>query len=419
MTLNELYSPKQQDVLKRSREKDWFMMINHGAVRAGKTVVDNDLFMMELLRAKENALKDGNDPMYIVGATSAGSLYTNVLKELTSKYGIDFKFDKFNNFTLFGVYVVTTFTANIRGIQAIRGMTAYGAYINEMSLADKSVFDEIVKRCSGTGARILGDTNPDQPNHWLKTDYIDKADGDTIIEHQFTIFDNPFLSDRYRENLIKTTPSGVFTERGIFGRWTSGEGAVYRDFNKDRHSITRAEADKMVFKEHIVGVDFGYEHYGSVVVLGITHDGTYVVLDEYAERHQEIDYWEKVQKSVMLKYGYAVPFYPDSARPEYIYRFSQNSSHVYPANKSVMPGIEMVAKLMKTDKFKVVMEDCPRFSDEIYTYAWHKSKDEPLKENDDVLDSIRYAILSHHYVGQRTNTLQDDIDALRETGLIS
>lgn len=33
MALDNLYTKKQQTILKRSREKDWFMMINHGAVR--------------------------------------------------------------------------------------------------------------------------------------------------------------------------------------------------------------------------------------------------------------------------------------------------------------------------------------------------------------------------------------------------
>ena len=213
------------------------MMINHGAVRAGKTVVDNDLFLFELKRAKEQAKKDGNNPMYILGATSAGTLQTNILKELTSKYGIEFKFDRFGNFTLFGVYVVTTFTGSIAGLKSIRGMTAYGAYVNEATLANEEVFDEIVKRCSGNGARIILDTNPDHPNHWLKKDYIDTADGERIIANHFTLFDNNFLNKRYVENLINSTPSGVFTERGIYGRWTSGEGAVYPDFDKDKHYI--------------------------------------------------------------------------------------------------------------------------------------------------------------------------------------
>ena len=227
MNLNRLYHDKQISILKRALREDWYMMINHGAVRAGKTQLDNDLFLMELRRAKRNALKDGiKKPMYILGATSAGTLQTNILKELTEKYGIDFKFDKHGNFTLFGVYIVTTFTGTVAGLRSIRGMTAYGAYINEATLANKEVFDEIRKRCSGLGARIICDTNPDHPNHWLKKDYIDKADNKNIIANHFTVFDNIFLNQRYVDNLIATTTSGMFTERGMYGRWVSGEGAA-------------------------------------------------------------------------------------------------------------------------------------------------------------------------------------------------
>lgn len=106
------------------------MMINHGAVRAGKTVLDNDLFLLELARAKKNALVENIDkPMYILGATTAGTLQTNILREISDKYGVEFKFDRYGNFELFGVYIVTTFTGSIAGLKAIRGMTAFGAYV--------------------------------------------------------------------------------------------------------------------------------------------------------------------------------------------------------------------------------------------------------------------------------------------------
>ena len=65
MALNDLYSQKQIDILRRSVDRDWYMMINHGAVRAGKTKLDNDLFLMELKRVKKNAAKVGvQKPMY-------------------------------------------------------------------------------------------------------------------------------------------------------------------------------------------------------------------------------------------------------------------------------------------------------------------------------------------------------------------
>ncbi|HFI0342897.1 TPA: PBSX family phage terminase large subunit [Streptococcus suis] len=394
MGIDRLYHDKQLSILKRALREDWYMMINHGAVRAGKTQLDNDLFLMELRRAKKNAKSCGVDnPMYILGATSAGTLRTNILQELSEKYGIDFKFDKHGNFTLFGVYVVTTFTGSVAGLRAIRGMTAYGAYINEATLANKEVFDEIRKRCSGFGARIICDTNPDHPNHWLKKDYIDKADDKSIIANHFTIFDNTFLNQRYIENLIATTPSGMFTERGIYGRWVSGEGAVYRDFKEDM-LIPGKDIPIDDLTIYYAGVDWGYEHHGSIVVCGQTTDGRVYLLEEHSAQHQEIDYWVEIAQDIKSRYG-NIYFYADSARPEHVARFEREHLKCVNADKSVLSGIEQVAKLMKQGLFFVCSEKVDKFKDEVYQYVWNEKTGEPEKKNDDVLDALRYAIYSN------------------------
>lgn len=393
MGLNRLYHAKQISILKQAITKDWYMMINHGAVRAGKTVLDNDLFLLELRRVKKNALRDGvTMPMYILGATSSGTLQTNILREISDKYGYEFKFDRHGNFTLFGVYVVTTFTGSIAGLKAIRGMTSYGAYINEATLANKEVFDEIKKRCSGRGARIICDTNPDHPKHWLKVDYIDKADGKTIVANQFTIFDNTFLDPRYVENLIATTPSGMFTDRGIYGLWTIGEGAVYRDF-KESSYIASDDVPRHELTRYFAGVDWGYDHYGAIVVFGKTEDGRVYLLEEYAEQYKEIDYWVSVALDIKARYG-NIPFYADSARPEHVARFARERLRCINANKAVLSGIEQVAKLMKQGHFFVASDKVAKFKDEVYQYVWNDKTGEPVKQNDDVLDAVRYAIYS-------------------------
>ncbi|HGA2942226.1 PBSX family phage terminase large subunit [Streptococcus agalactiae] len=394
MSLEKLYHKKQIEILKRAKQSDWFMMINHGAVRAGKTQIDNDLFLKELLRVKYNAEQDRvSKPMYILGAVSAGTLYTNILREIEDKYGITFKFDRYGNFTLFGVYVVTTFTGSIAGLRAIRGMTSYGAYINEATLANKEVFDEIIKRCSGEGARIICDTNPDNPNHWLKTDYIDKADNKKIVTFHFTIFDNTFLSKRYIDNLIATTPDGMFSDRGIYGLWTVAEGAIYSDYDKNVHEVV--ELPKMV--RFFAGVDWGFDHYGSIVIVGEGKNGKYYLVDGIAETNKEIDWWVDRAKEFKKKYG-NINFWCDSARPEHVARFKREKIKAKNGNKSVIAGIEYIAKLLKESVFLVKKDIIPRFFDEIYQYKWkpNSTKDEPQKEYDDVLDAIRYALYSQH-----------------------
>lgn len=392
MTLEQLYTTKQVDILKRSVSSDWYMMINHGAVRAGKTKLDNDLFLMELKRVKKNAESVGvKNPMYILGAVSSGTLQTNILREISDAYNHDFRFDRHGNFSLFGVYVVTTFTGSIAGLKAIRGMTSFGAYINEATLANKEVFDEILKRCSGFGARIICDTNPDHPKHWLKVNYIDKADGEKIISNHFTIFDNTFLNKRYINNLIATTPSGMFTERGIYGRWVIGEGAVYRDFEE---SMYVEEFPDNITKIY-AGVDWGYEHFGSIVVIGETSDGSVYLLEEHAHQYKEIDFWVDLAKNIKERYG-NITFWADSARPEHVARFQREQLITFNANKAVLSGIEEVAKLMKAGRFFVISDKVSKFKDEVYQYIWNERTGEPVKENDDVLDAVRYAIYSQH-----------------------
>ena len=120
--LLELYTPKQIEILKRTKQADWFMLINHGAKRSGKTILNNDLFLQELLKVKKQAKLEGIDtPMYILSGVTLTTIYQNVLKELTNKYGLEFKFDRYNNFYLFGVYIVQVGHGTIAGLGKIRG----------------------------------------------------------------------------------------------------------------------------------------------------------------------------------------------------------------------------------------------------------------------------------------------------------
>lgn len=79
--LSKAYSSKQIEVLKACRASDWFMLINHGAKRSGKTQVDNDLFLQELIRVRGIANKLGIDtPQYILAGYSLGIYRTISLR---------------------------------------------------------------------------------------------------------------------------------------------------------------------------------------------------------------------------------------------------------------------------------------------------------------------------------------------------
>lgn len=398
--LKDLYHPKQLEVMKFAMTNDYFMLINHGAKRTGKTILNNDLFLYELRRVRKIA-NELNIPLpqYILAGADLGAIQRNVLNELTNKYDIEFKFDKHNRFILFGVQVCCFGHSKINDLGRIRGMTAFGAYINEGTVANEEVFNEIKTRCSGEGARILIDTNPDQPEHWLKVNFIDKADGKVIQAYHYELDDNTFLSERYRDNIKASTPTGMFYDRDIKGLWVSAEGIVYKDFRKDIHYIKQSDLKNIKFVKYFAGVDWGYEHYGAIVVIGKDDKGNLYLIKEYSKQYEEIDYWVKIAKEIKEDYGNII-FYCDSARPEHVQRFKREGLRAKNANKAVLSGIEVVAKGFKTKTLFIVEDNVDLFKKEIFMYAWNKKTGEPIKLWDDVLDALRYAI----YTESKGNT---------------
>ncbi|MFY1730727.1 PBSX family phage terminase large subunit [Lactobacillus paragasseri] len=403
MALINLLTKKQIKVLQSYLNDDWKYLILNGAVRAGKTVIDNYLFLLELKRIKKLAeIEKEPHPQYILAGYSSNSIYTNVISSIENQFGIVMKTDRHSHYHLFGIDIVPAYTGSVRGIGAIRGMTSYGAYVNEASLATHEVFQEIVQRCSVRSARIICDTNPDIPTHWLKTDYIDNHDPKARIKaFSFTIDDNTFLSKDYVKALKAATPRGMFYDRSILGQWVTGDGIVYQDFNKDTMVIPRDRVPDGL--DYYVGVDWGYEHPNPIILLGDDKNGNTYVLEDYTQKHKFINYWVKIAQNLQTRFGRNLIFYADSARPDNVNEFQSNGINCINANKNVLPGIECVARKMREEKFYVVDTASSGLLDEIYQYAWDESTGLPLKENDvrhnDRLDAIRYAIYSRNKKG--------------------
>ena len=368
MDLTKLYTKRQLDVLHYIWNHDWFICGLHGAKRAGKTVVNNDTFVTELSRVRKIADRLGVDePIYILAGTSSTSIQNNVLQELYNKYGFEPKYDKHGSFVFCGVKVVQVYTGSISGLKR--------------------------------------DSNPDNPNHWLNRDYIGKNDG-KIIDFSFKLDDNTFLSKRYIDSIKAATPKGKFYDRDILGKWTVAEGAIYADYDTKIHVVDELPDMRRYFG----GIDWGYTHYGSIVVVGEGVDSNYYLVDGVASQFKEIDWWVEQARKLTDIYG-NIPFYADSARPEHVARFDNEGFDISNANKSVIAGIELIAKLFKERKLYVKRDFVPRFFDEIFQYRWkeNSTKDEPLKEFDDVLDSVRYALYSDYVVNSTERASYDDL----------
>ena len=378
------------------------IMICSGAKRSGKTYVLTFVFLMHISKFKDKGYS------FIIGGTTQSSIRRNILNDLESILGKSINLSKDNHFKLFGNKIYCFDGANADSYKKMRGFTSYGAFLNEATTLHDTFVKEAISRCSGEGARIYMDTNPENPTHTVKVDYVDK-DGQKLSNGQlnikafnFTLYDNTFLNKEYVESIEASTPSGMFYDRDILGVWVASEGVVYKDFNKDENYIKEVDIKDIQIKKYFAGIDFGWEHYGSIALVAQDINDNYYFIKEIAYKHKHIDWWVNEAKKIVKEYG-DINFYCDHARPDYINKLRQNQIKAINARKDVMAGIGEVASLFKTRKLKVIEDNVNIFKDEIYNYVWKNGKDEVIKQYDDVLDSLRYAIYSDLKYGKERN----------------
>ena len=318
---------KQQEVVNMVLKEKPEIVLLSGAKRAGKTYILIILFLLHVAKYENKRVR------FILGGASQGSIRRNVLTDLETILGKSIVLDKSNTFKLFGNLVTCFDGSDSSSYKAVRGFTSYGALLNEATTLNESFVQECLDRCSGDGAKIYMDTNPENPAHFVKTDFFDRngkraENGQLLIyAENFTLFDNDKLSDSYIQRQIELKPSGMFYDRDILGKWVSGEGVIYPDFRADTHFISEDDVPYDDIVDAWCGVDWGYDHYGSIVVVLEDSKGNRYMVEEYAKRHEEIDYWVDIARKVANNYPtlkraidgrtyehYDIPFYCDSAK---------------------------------------------------------------------------------------------------------
>ncbi len=394
--LNYVYHPHNNDPLH---------IINEGAVRSGKTYIDNLLFTVHV-----HGYKNENKDFIITGHT-IGSIERNILKPYRDDFGIDTRLDKHNRFNMSGNRIHCFGTDKMDSYKSITGMTSYGWYGNEVTLSHPNAISEVFNRCSGDGFRIIWDTNPGYPDHPIKINYIDKS-GDKlesgrirIKSFHFEIEDNTYLTKEYVENLKASTPPGMWYNRKIKGMWVAAEGVIYENFDKEIHVV---EPFKIPDDwERVRGIDFGYVHPFVMLWGAIDNDGRLYIYKEHVKSKMLIAEHAKIIKNnqdidkngINLYYRFTVADHDAQERAEYV----RHDVFTSPAIKDVRIGIQKVAErlvVQKDGKPRLYLfNTCKKSITGMSRYVWQERregkpyKEEPLKVNDDEVDVVRYIVM--------------------------
>lgn len=383
-----------------------------GAVSSGKTIASLIAFLLAVATAPDHGL------IVIVGRTLQ-TIERNVLDPLQSGhlFGLLARHVHHttgsNTATILGRTVHLVGASDARAEGRIRGATIALAYVDEATLVPQAFWMMLLSRLRVPNAKLMATTNPDGPGHWLKRDFIDRADEIGMRYWHFTLDDNPSLEPSYVERL-KAQYVGLWYRRFIEGAWCLAEGAVFDSFDEQRHVVDHMPA---IERWLTVGVDYGTVNPFAALAIGIggpVGDRRLYVASEYRHdsrtaRRQLTDAEYSLQLRQWLD---TTPRPGENGRgiwPERLYIDPSAASFmtqlwrdkfpgVTAADNSVLDGIRTVSSLFAYGRL-LIHRSAVGLLTELPGYSWddkaaERGEDKPLKINDHSVDALRYGVHS-------------------------
>lgn len=398
------WSPRQIESIRESTAR---LNIWEGSIRSGKTISSLWRWLMFVATAP----RDGELVMFGKTRDSVGSNLFSPLQnpDIFGELAQDVEYNR-------GAPTARIFGRTVRVIGAndskaepkVRGGTWTGAYGDELTTIPHDFFKQALARLSTPTAKLFGTTNPDNPQHWLRQEFL-LDDTLNLRSWHFTIDDNPHLGSEYVTS-IKQEYKGLWFKRFILGLWVASEGSVFDMWDEDVHVIRGPRPPLMLLP--CVGVDYGTTAPFSAHLLGVQAPNAIdrtparlVLAKEY--RHDpkiamrqktDMEFSKDLREWIGAERPSWVAVDPSAASFK-LQLFEDGMSNVIDAKNDVLDTIRLASSLLAARRL-VVHESCKGLIGEVPGYTWDpdesaKGKDVPIKINDHSVDSgMRYAVSS-------------------------
>lgn len=405
------FSKKQRKVMNwwmdSSPVKEWNGVIADGAIRSGKTVAMSLGFVFWAMETY-----DGQN--FIMAGKTIGSFKRNVLtnlKLMLTSRGYRWKHHLSENMLEVTRKGHTNYFYMFGGRDEssqdlVQGITAAGAFFDEVALMPESFVNQATGRCSVEGSKLWFNCNPAGPAHWFKVGWIDKCKEKGLLYLHFTMEDNLSLSEKIKAR-YRSMYAGVFFQRYIMGLWRAAEGLIYT-MCTGRNYYTDAErpiALKSIAQKYIT-VDYGTTN--PCVFLEVWDDGETIWIDrEYRwdSRSEEARRSANPQKTDaqyaddMAEFMGAEPedqcmIIADPSAASFILELRNRGFYVKEADNEVLDGIRKVSTLLAMNRLKINRK-CKGLRAEMQSYVWdekaaQRGEEKPVKQLDHGCDCLRY-----------------------------
>lgn len=398
-----MLSSKQHEYLSECDHR-WNLKI--GATGSGKSWLDYAVVIPKRLMALQ-----GQGDAVIIGNTQ-GTANRNILEPMRKIYGdrVVGSIKNNNKAIIFGQPVYVFGADKKTNVDRIRGMTIEYAYGDEMTTWNQEVFEMLKSRLRCEHSYFDGTANPENPNHYIKQ-FID-SDADIYCQTS-TIFDNPFLPEKFVQNLCNEYEGSVYYKRYILGEWALAEGLIFPMFEEALAEVPNDEAEDIC-----VSIDYGTqnpfaaikwkklggiwyaekEYYYSGRKSGVPKtddeyaaDLEYFLKDEIEKYRQRLRAYNAGSSSRVPS---KIPVIIDPSAASFIALLRKKDwCKVIKADNNVQDGIRETASAMKRGLIKI-SNSMTEWKKEAEGYAWDDKIDEdrPIKKNDHLMDATRYFV---------------------------
>lgn len=396
---------------------DHRMVICDGSVRSGKSI-GTDVAWIDFIR-------HGPQGNLLMAGRTRSALERNIIDPLSEMLGPRrCRYVQGSNKLFIGGRQIYVIGANDeRAQEKIRGVTLVGAYCDELSTFPESFWTMLLSRLSVEGARAIGTTNPDSPMHWLKRDFLDRAEELDLARIRFRLADNPYLPSAYVE-AVSREYTGLWYKRFIEGEWVAAEGAVFDmlDITPGGTHIVTALPE---LRQLRLAIDYGTTNPFAAQLMGVSAEpclyvarewhyaggaGRSLTDQEYVER---LDAWLEAGCDGFFcdERGKGLPVdlekvVVDPSAASFRAAWKRHMGH-WPesADNAVLDGIRDTASLLGTGHLRI-HKSCVETIREMSGYSWdtkaqEKGEDKPLKQDDHHTDATRYGVRSYRTVWRR------------------
>ena len=327
---------------------------------------------------------------------------------------------------VFGGKSVIGFKSCDQGREKFQGSSLDFVWFDEEP--PKDIYEECKMRVFDKKGDIFGTMTPLKGLTFVYSDIYLTTGADIWCEFMEWA-DNPYLSKSEIKALTLAMTQDELESRR-YGRFMTGEGLVYSEFDENVHVIQPFKVPPEW--QDTISIDPGLNNPLSAHWYAVDYDGNVYVISEHYEAKKDIDYHaEKIKEISKTLFWHTdskgrVEALIDSAANQRTLASSKSVTELFferginvnsNVNKDLFSGINRVKSYLSGENGVpklYIFKNCVNLIREIKGYWWG-SGDVPKKKDDHALDELRYYIMTKPQAikqGRELNEIQKDKERL-------